>query len=330
MNTKRLLEILSWVRPDGTESESKFVDWLEGEIKGLGYHPVFDAYGNIWVEHERSETLLTCHTDTVHSRKTGKQRQELVVDEHGIINLKHKEQGFVLGADDGAGVAILLDLLANEVPVSFVFFRSEEVGGIGSQWAADNLAERMSRYKRAVAFDRKGKTSVITYQGSKCCSDEFALALAAQINANGKGLNFVPDDSGVFTDTANLTHLIPECTNISVGYESAHSFNETLDSGFLADLIDSLKKVYWEGLPVCRDVKDHGYSPAFNTCYGGRGYDYAWDYVPAQGDFAEVSEEQLQEELHYLTVAGREYAEDLVYFQPDIAIELLVRLSEGR
>jgi hypothetical protein len=105
-----------------------------------------------------------------------------------------------------------------------------------------------------VAFDRRGTWSVITHQfGGRCCSDEFGEALAAQLNMHNDDFMYVTDDGGVFTDTANYTEIIPECTNLSVGYYDEHTDRERLDLAHLFALRDALLKVNWGALPVKRD-----------------------------------------------------------------------------
>ena len=132
-----------------------------------------------------------------------------------------------------------------------MFFRGEEAGGIGSKWLAKNMPDLCSEFDRAVAFDRAGYSDVITKQaGGRCCSDEFADALARALTTEGDW--FLPDATGVYTDTAELTHLIPECTNVSVGYFKQHSVHECQDIAFLQRLADQVCKIDWEALPAVR------------------------------------------------------------------------------
>ena len=66
-------------------------------------------------------------------------------------------------------------LIEANVPGRYIFHRAEEVGGRGSSWIETKAPELLAGYDRAIAFDRKAKHSIITYQScSRCCSDEFA------------------------------------------------------------------------------------------------------------------------------------------------------------
>jgi hypothetical protein len=86
----------------------------------------------------------------------------------------------------------------------------------------------------------------------RTCSDEFARDLASQLN--NYRLNFKPDNTGVYTDSAEFTSVIPECTNVSVGYYQEHTFNEHQDIEHLYKLAESCLQVEWEKLPTKRDM----------------------------------------------------------------------------
>jgi hypothetical protein len=64
---------------------------------------------------------------------------------------------------------------------------------------------------------------------------------------------YLGDDTGVYTDTAEFVDIIPECTNISVGYDNEHSDRETLDIFHFTSLAAAAVKIKWDALPVARD-----------------------------------------------------------------------------
>jgi hypothetical protein len=127
------------------------------------------------------------------------------------------------------------EMIIAKRPGLYVFHREEESGGHGSQWIADHNPGLVAGIVACIALDRKGTDSVITHQyGGRCASDAFATSMGKQL----KG--YKADEGGSFTDSANYTHLIPECTNLSVGYESAHTESERLNLFHLLDLRDQL------------------------------------------------------------------------------------------
>lgn len=250
---------LSLRRPHGSLQVAELMGWLiEHTPQHLSCN--IDAAGNLHID-ARTEanhrTLFIAHLDTVH--RTG-----------GANNINKFPKAWVagdkeqcLGADDGAGVAMLMHLMHSGVPGYYIFSQGEEVGGVGARFLANYDDATLLQFDRAIAFDRKGIDSVITHQGmSRCCSDEFAQALASALTeASGDLLWLLPDDSGVYTDTAEFTELIPECTNISVGYEGAHTDRESLDIEYLQTLAQAAALIDWDGLPTTRDPSVHETKP---------------------------------------------------------------------
>lgn len=246
---KTLARALSMMRPHNSEGTRRLTDWLEERAKKLPNAMVGrDGAGNLHVDtrlNSSNRTLFVAHVDTVH-RKEGpnKIRQ---------TNTHWYADGAALGADDGAGVAMLMHLLHAGVPAYYVFTQGEECGGIGATWLAKHWSDGLAKFDRAIAFDRRGIDSVITHQGrGRCCSDAFADALSAALN-EGDTLMYLPDNTGVYTDTAEFIDIIPECTNISVGYYSEHSDKESLDIIHFQALADRVAKIDWDSLPTDRD-----------------------------------------------------------------------------
>jgi hypothetical protein len=65
------------------------------------------------------------------------------------------------------------------VPGTYIFHSGEEVGGVGSEHIAETMV--LTKFKRAIEFDRRGKSSVIISMGwTDTCSLEFAEAHSAQ------------------------------------------------------------------------------------------------------------------------------------------------------
>lgn len=242
-----LYKALTLRRASGSATEAEFVAWLANRL------PVsmVDLAGNIWVDLRTSpshRTLFTAHSDTVH-RAGG---VNVVLDDGDIWRAG---EGHCLGADDGAGIALMAHMISEGVPALYGFFRGEEVGGIGSSWAAENMPEVFKDIDRCISFDRAGYSDVITHQGSRCCSDEFGLALADALTTEDLTLAYSTCDTGVFTDSANFTSLVPEGTNAGVGYFRQHGDSEYQNVVFLRLLAEQLVKVSWDSLPTKRDTK---------------------------------------------------------------------------
>jgi putative aminopeptidase FrvX len=210
-----------------------------------------DVHGNYFYKIGESRTMFTSHLDTA-----GKDFK--IVNHIFDKNLIKTDGNSILGADDKAGLTIMIYMMNNKIPGLYYFFVGEEVGCIGSGLAAKHLNIFKDNYDRCVSFDRRGTDSVITYQSSaRCCSDEFANQLAEQLNKTG--LSYKIDDSGIYTDSAEFTGLIPECTNLSVGYYNEHCNTESQDIDHLARLAYSCLNVEWEKLATKRDPSKDDY-----------------------------------------------------------------------
>lgn len=222
-----LFKMLSYKRPAGSKAEEQFIlNFLEP----LGVER--DDAGNLHKIVGESEIVWSSHTDTVHQLSG---RQKILISPRGIIGLK-SQNSKCLGADCTAGVWLMTQMIQAGIPGHYVFHRAEEIGGKGSSWIAANAAERFKPYRAVIAFDRRKTTSIITHQwGGRCCSDDFARSLSAVI-----GLDHKLDPTGSFTDSANYTGIVGECTNVSVGFEHEHSKDETLDVNYLFALRDAM------------------------------------------------------------------------------------------
>lgn len=247
--TKALSRMIRWRRPANSKTERRFIHrWLDS----LGLE--CDGYGNRYIRIGETNTMWSCHTDTVH-REGG--FQQVTMQGHCIILSKNERQSNCLGADDTAGVWLMREMILARKPGFYVFHRAEECGCRGADYFVQHNAHLLTGITMAIALDRKGYSSVITHQGPRTCSDEFAKALAFKL-----GDEFRPDDTGLFTDTACYTELIPECTNLSVGYGLQHSKSEYQDAAFLVELRDKLLALDTSDLPIVRDPKvvDNDYS----------------------------------------------------------------------
>lgn len=246
VGVEALIDILCYQRFAGTQGEQDMIEKYLYVLPGVKQ----DDYGNLWVQiGDTPTTMFSSHTDTVEKR-SAEGRKKVTLDN---LYLRVPGKGGVLGADCGTGIWIMLNLIEAKVPGLYIFHREEEIGGGGSLFAAREFADHFTGIKRCIAFDRKGTGHVITHQGgSRCCSEEFAVALSAALNTTPE-MCFAPNSTGSFTDSANYTHLIPECTNLSVGYYDQHTQDECQDLTFATRLVNQLLQVDWDALPTVRD-----------------------------------------------------------------------------
>ena len=239
---KKFLQLTKYTYPHGTE------DFLKSYLpKGIKT----DNYGNYYyLIGDRPTTMFTCHLDTACSK-------QVKVNHVHIQNIIKTDGSSILGADDKAGMVIILNMIENKVPGLYYFFIGEEVGCVGSKklsqdWISNEFSYTISK---VISFDRKSDCSVITHQWyGRCCSDKFAEELSFRLNSTEQGLKLRPDDTGVLTDSAQFMNIVPECTNISVGYMYEHTNREYQDIDYLQRLCKAVCLIDWETLPVERNL----------------------------------------------------------------------------
>lgn len=242
---RNLFQILSWKRPFESDAEEEFARTF---LDPLGCEQ--DAFRNRILRIGKAPVLWSSHIDTCH-HQGGYQRLEIWEDSKTNLNYLQvlKGDGNCLGADDGTGVWLMIEMIKAKREGLYVFHRGEEVGCRGSKWIAKETPELLTGIDYAIAFDRRDFTNTITFQGgNRCASDEFAKALSEKIHPS-----YEPDPSGVYTDTASYMTLIPECTNLSVGYQGQHGPLERQYLGFALSLRERVLALDVTGLPVKRD-----------------------------------------------------------------------------
>jgi hypothetical protein len=260
---QRFFTMLAYMRPGGSPTEEAYISRFIDNLPGVKE----DGYGNRWVVvGKRPNIMFSSHTDTVHT-------------EHGFQEVRMHdgvawaECSSCLGADDTTGNWLMIEMINAGVEGMYVFHRDEETGGGGSRYMADVYGDDLQKagIQACIALDRKGYGDVITHQGwSRTCSDAFAKSLAAIL-----GGRFKPDDGGVFTDSANYTECIGECTNLSVGYFAQHGPAEVTNVAFLSQLREVLIHADWSTLVFERQPGDEDPDSRWSewsASYKGYGY----------------------------------------------------------
>lgn len=279
----KLQEIVSKLEKSGYTVATKVVS---SDSNGHGYHNfMFD----VSIDNEFGETLYVAHYDTVdrdtgfaetryghgaptHSDKVQLTRKHVSVrdgvafiDENNLLN----DDVACLGADDGAGLAVMLNLMANGVVGGYCFTTGEEVGGVGAEAVLKHAEPFLKQYKFAVEIDRRGTKDMVYEQSvGECASKAFAQWLVDELDMGHELSN-----RGSYTDVATFAEVIPENVNIASGYINAHSADEQVLLPYLDQLADALRKVDWSKAKAERKAGD------FNLpSYYGKGYDYGYGY----------------------------------------------------
>ncbi|WP_062227632.1 zinc-binding metallopeptidase family protein [Aureimonas frigidaquae] len=285
MNTdeRTIMSMFSYMRPTESKHEQLFVDRF---LTPLGFKR--DRFQNLFLQiGDNPNILWSSHVDTVH-RHDG--IQTMHYDGQALSLSKNaKKRSTCLGADCTAGVWLMTEMVRHKIPGVYMIHHAEESGCVGSSALAEDCPEFFTGIEAAIAFDRMGYRSVVTHQcGGKTASDNFAWSLAHALD-----LDYQPDDGGVYTDTNEYAELVPECTNISVGYFNQHTQGEVQDVQFLIQLRDQLLKADFSNLVIERKPGDNGFTsyrwrrpksttPIFADYDGMEGYCRAYPELAAQ------------------------------------------------
>ena len=319
---RTILAMFSYMRPSGTPTETAFIERF---LTPLGF--TRDPFENLVLTvGDNPRILWSSHVDTVHGKEG---IQTLNYDGETLtLSKAAKLNSSCLGADDTAGIWLMTEMIKANVPGVYVVHHAEESGCIGSRDLAKGNPEFFKDIDAAIAFDRIGYTSVITHQmGMRTASDRFALSFAAMIDdalGNGEKSKYEADDTGSYTDTNEYAHLVPECTNISVGYHSQHTRSESQHVGHLIALRNLLVRADLSKLVIARDPAVVDYAGGSRGFYRGGfyGHSSAWDL-----------EEPWENPSNYTAFQDRRTSgsmEDLVRAYPDVAANILASYGMSR
>lgn len=304
----KLQEIVSQLEKAGYTVATKAIN---SDSNGHGYHNfMFD----VSKDNDFGKTLYVAHYDTVdrdtgfsetryghgaptHSDKVQLTRKHVsVLDGVAFINESHllNEDVACLGADDGAGLAVMLNLMASGVLGGYCFTTGEEVGGVGAESVLTHAEPFLKQYDFALEIDRRGTKDMVYEQSvGECASKAFAQWLVDEL-----GMGHELSNRGSYTDVATFAEVIPENVNIASGYINAHSADEQLLLPYLDQLADALRKVDWSKAKAERKAGDFNLPSYYGKDYGygyGSGYSYGYGYSSKSSTYVKPDNPQLTE-----------------------------------
>ena len=223
--------------PSESPNDQDFVAYMAKLLKKEGADIIHDAFGNLLARFEAKNSnskepiMFCCHADTV---KPGIGIQPII--ENGIIRSKGDT---ILGADDKAGIAEVLEMLRSakkHPPIEFLVVRCEEI----SPGGAENLDHKLLRSKMGYVIDMDTPDEIIIggptyfvlhvkYKGKSAhagvCPEKGISAIHAAsvaisrlklgridedstanvgIIKGGKNMNSIPEDVEVFAECRSL------------------------------------------------------------------------------------------------------------------------------
>lgn len=228
-----------------------------GKFLRKQYKRVVETKEYVYAEGE-IPVALVAHMDTVFKKAP----EDIFYDKQK--NVMWSPEG--LGADDRAGVFMIMNIVKAGFRPHIIFTTDEEVGGLG----AKELSKKPMPFKELsyiIQLDRRGKTDCVFYD---CDNTDFVKYI--------ENFGFV-ETWGTFTD---ISYLCPAWgvagVNLSVGYEDEHSAIETLHVNAWQATFEKVKNILSE-----KEFPYFKYIPmAYSAIYGGTS-NHWWNKYPYAG-----------------------------------------------
>ena len=234
--------------PGASGSEGRIRKVLMEKLTPYVDHMTVDGYGNILAEKtyrtgNGPTILLNAHLDVVEELIDSRK----IVKDNGVWS---SSEG-ILGADDRAGVAVILQLAktlnvdkAFSGKVKFIFTVEEEIGLVGAR----NVAEYfLWDVDAAIVIDRRGTGDIVTSCGGYIpfCGDAYGqwieqLAIEA-------GLEGWQCTAGGSSDTRIWAQHGIQSVNLSAGYYNEHTEAEALDVNACYNTVKLVKAILKNG-----------------------------------------------------------------------------------
>jgi tripeptide aminopeptidase len=224
---KQLEELLEIPGESGNEKEVR--EYVKSKLAPFVDCIAIDHYGNLLAEKTYKSgvgptILLNAHLDTVLEIE-----QDRVILKDGPI---WSSSNGILGADDRAGVAVLLhtaEHLANTSfsgKVKFIFTVEEEIGLRG----ASNVDEYfLWGTDAAIVVDRRGTGDIVVSCGGYIPFCDIEYGEFFEKVANEAGMENWKTTNGGSSDTRIWAEHGIQSVNLSAGYRNEHSEDELLD-----------------------------------------------------------------------------------------------------
>lgn len=187
----------------------------------------------IYIEYDEGNPILTSHLDTINTHDYINKAPEPILAIYGDDTINNLNEKAVLGADDRAGVWVMLQLLySGNINYNYLFCYDEEIGGVGSKEFANEFKEKLYKSSCFISLDRRGSNEIASYGYD---NDDLIKVFT--------DIGYKPV-TGSFTDCVNLSRVSDiACCNLSVGYNYEHTDTEVQDINVMYKVLDVLHKV---------------------------------------------------------------------------------------
>lgn len=298
---KQLINLLNIHATSGNEAPVR--KYLKPILTNLMDVVKVDSYGNLLAEKKcgngnGATVLLSAHMDTV---KGVLADRKLIITEDGII-MSNKG---ALGADDRAGIAIILTVLRNLNKLNFngtikvAFSREEEIGCVGASKIDPNWYKDVDL---AIVVDRRGNRDIVV----GCCGMAFCSDSVGYFMEDVAKLVDMPDwkcvEGGISDAIVFAEHGI-NSINLSAGYMNEHTANEYVS---LKDMRNTVRLILQTIAVINRFYKTFGLVPNENKWVKSWYYKGYYNYYEDsfEGEYVWVEEADLNGDVYIYDVGA--------------------------
>ncbi|MED4785231.1 M20/M25/M40 family metallo-hydrolase [Brevibacillus choshinensis] len=228
-----LLELLQIVGPSGEEEE--VVRYMKPRMEQVLERVYLDSYSNLLGElvcgSGAGPTILLCaHMDTVNWMVPGRQ----VLRDGDVFT----SSAGILGADDRAGMAIVMAVVRNVGATNFhgrlklAFTREEEIGRYGSK-AMDRAW--LNDVDLAVVVDRRGNRDIVTSRGNIQPFCDPSVGAFFEHAGTAAGMPDWRAVQGGISDACTFASYGINSVNLSAGYLYEHTEKERVDLNWVKE-----------------------------------------------------------------------------------------------
>jgi putative aminopeptidase FrvX len=218
----QLIELLNIHGVSGDEGRVR--NYLKPVLSELTDKVEVDLYGNLLATKKfgngkGATVLLSAHMDTV----KGVQKNRKLIENNGVIT---SNKG-ALGADDRAGIAIILTVLRNMKDIAFdgtvkiSFSREEEIGCIGASQIDPKFYDDVDL---AIVVDRRGNRDIVVGCGQAFCSNNVGSFM--EDVAKMADMDDWKCVEGGISDAMTFSENGINSINLSAGYRHEHTDKE--------------------------------------------------------------------------------------------------------
>jgi putative aminopeptidase FrvX len=264
---KQLIDLLNVHGVSGQEASVR--GYLKPILEKLVDEVHVDSYGNLLGDKvcgngKGATVLLSAHMDTV----KGVLKDRKLIEKNGVIS---SSEG-ALGADDRAGIAIILTVLENLETLGFngkikvSFSREEEIGCVGvgkinPKWYAGT--------DLAIVVDRRGSRDIVVGCGGAFCSDSVGTFL--------ENVGKLADMSdwrcveGGISDALTFSEKGINSVNLSAGYNNEHTKDEYVVLAHMKDTAKFILQTIAVINDICHTFEPVGYENSWVKSWYGKG-----------------------------------------------------------